>query len=185
MNDIRTTKCHIKKAAFLAAFAECGNISRASELAEVNRHQHSRWMKADQGYCDGFGRAVDKAVDTLAEEARRRAVDGLRRVKFYQGKPIIDPETGKPYFEHEYSDVLLMFMLKAMRPETFRDNVHISRDPSREAMIVLDTAPGGGFNERRFAELFPKVGAEASDLGSQSICENSEPTDTKLLNDCD
>ena len=35
--------------------------------------------------------------------------------------PIIDPETGEQYVEHEYSDNLLMFMLKARRPDKFKD----------------------------------------------------------------
>jgi hypothetical protein len=42
-------------------------------------------------------------------------------LKFYKGKPIIDPETKKPYFEHEYSDNLLMFLLKAAKPDKYKD----------------------------------------------------------------
>lgn len=79
---------------------------------------------------------MESAADLLEEEARRRAYDGVRRLKFDRGKmitipmedldgaPILD-ENSKPimvpYVEHEYSDTLMMFLLKGARPERYRD----------------------------------------------------------------
>lgn len=45
------------------------------------------------------------------------------------GKVLKDSKTGDeypefiPYVEHEYSDVLLMFLLKGAKPDIYRDNV--------------------------------------------------------------
>jgi len=56
---------------------------------------------------------------SLEEEAIRRARDGVRRMKFNPktGEPYIDPETGKPYLEHEYSDNLMLALLKRHFPD--------------------------------------------------------------------
>ena len=62
------------------------------------------------------------ATEVLEAEARRRAVTGVRRLKFDKGQAIIDPETGEPYVELDYSDVLLIFLLKARAPEKYREN---------------------------------------------------------------
>ncbi len=117
---------HHKKAAFLAAFAECGTITRAALAAKVDRTSHTRWLEADPEYAKAFADASDQAADKLEDEARRRAHDGLLRMKFHQGEPIIDPRTQKPYYEFDYSDTLLIFLLKGARPTKFRENKDIT-----------------------------------------------------------
>jgi hypothetical protein len=68
--------------------------------------------------------ALADGCDLMEGEARRRAVEGLVRKKFTKGgDPIMDPATGEQYVEREYSDTLLIFLLKAHAPEKFRDNV--------------------------------------------------------------
>jgi hypothetical protein len=115
---------HHKKRAFLAAYAEFGNVSRSAKLVRIDRRRHYEWLEADPDYAAAFADAEEQAADVLEQEARRRAVDGLRRKKFTKdGKPIIDPETGKQYTEHEYSDTLLIFLLKGTCPEKYKDRV--------------------------------------------------------------
>src|SRR5262245_47497044 len=67
--------------------------------------------------------ALEEAADHLQAEARRRAVDGVKKLKFYNGRPVIDPATGQQYYEHEYSDSLLMALLRGLRPHIFGDAV--------------------------------------------------------------
>lgn len=63
---------------------------------------------------------------SLGDEAARRAQHGLRRYKFTNGgEPIKHPVTGKPYFEREYRDMLLIFLLKAKRPAVYRERHQI------------------------------------------------------------
>ena len=129
---------HVKRKLFLEAFVKCGTVAGAAEIAGVERTTHYLWM-ADPEYAKRFDDATEQAADMLEQEAHRRSRDGLLRMKFHQGQPIIDPRTlpsgdlfdpryplGKPYFEHEYSDTLLIFLLKGLRPEKFRENLDIT-----------------------------------------------------------
>ena len=58
---------------------------------------------------------------------RRRPASGGARHKFHQGKPVIDAETGEPDYEHVYSDVLLVFRLKALRREMYRERYEVKK----------------------------------------------------------
>ncbi len=116
---------HLKKRAFLGAYAECGSVAKAAKTAGISRRSHQLWMKASgpgaDAYREAFAEAHEMACDMLEAEARTRAVEGTRRYKFYRGRPILDPRTGEPYFEHDYSDTLLIFLLKGARPEKYRE----------------------------------------------------------------
>jgi hypothetical protein len=85
---------------FLTAYTLLGNITAASEAAGITRQNHYDWMAEVPGYPAAFRQAGEDAVDRLVEEARRRAMLG--------------------------SDVLLIFLLKGLRPEVFRDNHHLT-----------------------------------------------------------
>jgi hypothetical protein len=117
---------------FLKAFRETGIIGSACDRAGVERQAVIRHRKRSKVFQDQFEQAAEQAADRLEEEARRRAHDGLLRKKFTKGgAPISDPETGQQYAEREYSDTLLIFLLKGLRPGKFRDNVkheHTGKD---------------------------------------------------------
>ena len=117
---INTKSCRAKKVAFLAAVSQCGVIARAADIAGVLRQSHYRWLNTDPEYPALFSAAMDEAVDRLEQEARRRATVGQRKLKFCNGKAVIDPDTGKPYVEYDYSDTLLMFLLNGARPEKYK-----------------------------------------------------------------
>ena len=131
-----------KRRAFLGAFAQTGNVTRAAEMAGVDRSMHYLWL-SDALYAAAFERAKDEAADHLETEARRRAVEGLRRLKFNRnGEPLKDPETGQPYVEHEYSDTLLIFLLKGARPETYKDRAELTGKDGKplEVAVTWDAA---------------------------------------------
>lgn len=104
---------HPRKRAFLAAFSETGSIIRASAKAGIDRHNHSLWMGKDQIYAAAFDLAKEIACDTLESEAVRRAVEGVAEPVFYRGE-----ECGEI---RRYSDKLLMFLLKGVAPEKYRE----------------------------------------------------------------
>ncbi len=106
---------HPKKRAFLAAYSETGNISRSAEIAHIERATHYNWLKADQQYVDAFQQAHEKAIDTLESEARRRAVEGVEKPVYQGGR--------KVGVVREYSDVLLIFLMKGANPGKYRENV--------------------------------------------------------------
>lgn len=65
--------------------------------------------------------AEAQAARTLEDEAVRRAHEGLRKPVRYKGKIV--------GYETEYSDSLMLALLKANNPEKFREHVeHSGRD---------------------------------------------------------
>ena len=49
-------------------------------------------------------------------------MEANRRYKFTtRGEPIINPRTDEQYYEDVQSDLLAIFMLKAAKPEKYRD----------------------------------------------------------------
>jgi hypothetical protein len=114
-----------KKRAFLVAFSKCGTVGKAARAAKIDRTNHPLWMHKDAKYAAAFAVATEEAADVLEEEARRRAVDGMLRFKFDKGEPIKDPRTGDPYYEIEYDTTLLIFLLKGMKPEKYRERLSV------------------------------------------------------------
>ena len=108
---------HAKKRAFLAAYAELGNITAAAAAADVSRSMHYTWLERDRRYAAAFAQAHEMVGDHLEAEARRRAVEGWDEPVYYQGQVVGSIR--------RYSDTLLIFLLKGARPEKFRDNATI------------------------------------------------------------
>lgn len=136
-----------KKRAFLTAYVELGHIGQSATAAGVDRTTHYYWMREDPDYVGAFHLAEEMAASALEDEARRRALQGVKRLKFHKGDPIIDPDTGEPYFEHEYSDTLLIFLLKSVYPEKFRERRDVNHSGS------IDTGSDKSVNEQIAAEI--------------------------------
>lgn len=129
LEDGTTVTLNNKQVAFLAAFSECGNIRQAAAVADIYRTSHYKWIHESDDYVKAFEYAKRDAADLLEQEARRRAVEGVRQYKFTKdGTPILKPgaslDDPDPYYcEHVYSDKLMELLLRANRPEKFRDRV--------------------------------------------------------------
>lgn len=125
-----------RQAAFLGAFEVMGTITAAAQKAGIDRSTHYHWLATDPKYAEAFDEAVDVAAEQLEAEARRRAVKGIDVPVIYQGKPVgvwVDMagrpvELGDPAAEafipltvKRYSDELLIVLLKALKPEKYRN----------------------------------------------------------------
>src|SRR5262245_15480452 len=102
-----------KKRAFLAAYARVGTLTGAATQARCDISSHYVWKKTDPAYLTAFQRAQEMAADCLEDEASRRAL-GWDETRYS-----ID---GTPYTVRKYSDTLLIFRLKALKPELYRDS---------------------------------------------------------------
>src|ERR1035438_705529 len=84
--------------------------------------------------------ARERATQTLQDEAVRRAVEGVRRPVLYRGKQVYIQ--GKPLFEIEYSDQLLIRLLEAFNPEKYGRRVEqinlMDMDPDKLTPEQLD-----------------------------------------------
>ncbi len=107
-----------RQRAFLAAFRETGNVRLACKAANVGRSSHYRWFEKDPEYRTAFDQAKEDATDVLEAEAFRRAVEGVEEpTGWYMGEP------GGTV--RKYSDVLLIFLLKSLRPDRYRERVDV------------------------------------------------------------
>lgn len=121
----RTSRARMK--AFLTALADSGIVRQSCETAQVSRSYVYDVRRADPQFAAAWDEAIDDACDRLVKEAHRRAVKGVK-VPIYQGGKLVG-------HKREYSDTLLMFLLKAWRPEVFRDPVPgLAREPEPPAM---------------------------------------------------
>ncbi|MBZ0145135.1 MAG: terminase [Rhodocyclaceae bacterium] len=109
---------HVKKRAFLAALARTGNVSEAARAARCDRGCYYDWRENDEAFKAAAAAALEEAADLLEAEARRRAADGVREPIFYRGRKVATVL--------RYSDTLLIFLLKGIRPEKFRERHELS-----------------------------------------------------------
>lgn len=100
---------------FLAAYATTGIVSAAAAVAKISRQTYYDWYNSDDEFREQAKHAKKEAIDAMEMEAWRRATQGTTKPVFYQGK-----ECGGI---QEYSDNLLMFLLKANDPDKFKDRV--------------------------------------------------------------
>lgn len=115
-----------KKAAFCAALvASGGNVSRACQAIDVARITAYDWRSADPEFAAAWDKAKSIGLDSLEDEATRRAYEGTDKPVFYQG---VQCGTIR-----EYSDTLTIFLLKGGKPEKYRDNARFEH-----------TGPDGG-----------------------------------------
>ena len=131
--------------AFLKVFAECGVVGLAAEAAGVSAGQVRRSRREDPEFAEQYREARERACDALEAEARRRGLKGVVRKKFDKGRPLIDPATKKQYVEYEYSDTLLIFLLKAHRPAKYRERHEVKHKGSVRMELVeeIQDAPNG------------------------------------------
>lgn len=147
---------------FLKAFELAGTVTGAARQVGIHRTTHYEWMALDKhgnrknvAYAEAFENAEEAAVENMVTEARRRGMAGTPKYAgFYQGvpieeivldpdgNPVIDPATKlprrRPVMYREWSDNLLMFCIKAKRPE-YRDKFEIS-GPGGQPLMQLEAA---------------------------------------------
>jgi len=104
-----------KKEAFLEAYTRIGTVSGGAKGAGVDRRTIYKWLEKDKEFGSRFEEAKETVTDDLEQEARRRAYEGIDKGVYWQGQLC---DTIK-----EYSDTLLIFLLKGNRPEKYRERL--------------------------------------------------------------
>jgi hypothetical protein len=97
----------------LEAFEDLGNVTLACKKAKVPRRTFYNWLRDIPQYKTSFEESTKIAVGVLEAEAHRRAVGGLKKGVYYKGKRVA--------WQTEYSDTLLIVLLKAHAPEKYKD----------------------------------------------------------------
>ena len=98
---------------FLAAFAETGLVIEAAKEVGVGRSTVYDERQRNETFALAWAEIEEWTTEEMEQEARRRAVIGVEEPIYYKGE--LQGHVRK------YSDPLLIFMLKARRPEVYRE----------------------------------------------------------------
>lgn len=131
-----TTKATPEKLAqFLEVLADTANVSAAAKKVRIDRCHMYRLRGENEEFAAAWDEAVKLGTAALEDEAVRRAKDGVLKPVFYKGE--------KVGTIREYSDTLLIFLLKARDPDKYADRV------KKEL-----SGPGGGPMQQSIEVLF-------------------------------
>jgi hypothetical protein len=100
--------------AFLRVFEERGNVRNACKAASISRSAVYQRLETDEAFKALFDEARENAADRLEDEAWRRGHDGVEQSIYSKDGELVGSRI-------EYSDTLLIVLLKANRPEKFKD----------------------------------------------------------------
>ena len=104
-------------AAFLEAFAQCGITNLAARQVKISPITVEHTRQRNHKFREAYAAAKENATQMLEAEMMRRAKIGI-------DKPVT--VAGQREVIKEYSDTLLIFMLKSLRPQVYRDNYQVA-----------------------------------------------------------
>lgn len=108
---------------FLAVLAETGNVSEAVKATTVSRRFVYDERERNAEFAAEWDDALDQASDVMEREALRRAVEGWDEPVFgSMGQGLGSGQVGTV---RKYSDTLLIFLLKGVRPEKYRERTDV------------------------------------------------------------
>jgi hypothetical protein len=102
-----------KETAFMVALSETCNVTRACKAVGIARQTAYDRYEADAEFKKRWDKAKALGVEAVEDECHRRAYEGLDKPVFYQGEVCGTIR--------EYSDTLAIFLLKAHKPEKYRE----------------------------------------------------------------
>ncbi len=123
-------------AAFINSYSNLGNITLACRQANITRTRVYDWYRGDMdGFKAVFDEAHQEACDMVEAEIHRRGVAGYQEPVIYQGKlmgrwvdgegnTVLEDTEGAlfiPLTVTKHSDILLIFLAKALMPDKYRD----------------------------------------------------------------
>ncbi len=135
--------------AFLGALSAGASITAACRSADLGRTTVYGWRASDDDFARSWDEAIEGGTDRLEDEAFRRAHDGVAEPVISGGRQVLDAD-GAPLVVRRYSDNLLVTLLKARRPERFKDrlaadlraDVKVGPDPEADIAVMVALLDG-------------------------------------------
>mgnify|MGYP000844097145 CR=1 FL=1 len=113
---------------FLEEYRQTANISHSARVAFVDRTTVLDYRKRSKTFAERMKQAEEEALEVLEQEAFRRAYHGVEKPVFYKGE-----ECGTV---QEYSDTLMIVLLKARAPEKYRENAKVEHSGTVQQQIT-------------------------------------------------
>lgn len=105
---------------FLEELARRGIVTDACQVAGIGRRTVYEWRDADPEFAQQWEDALERAIQVAEREAWRRGVEGVDEPVFGRIGKDQDGEVGTI---RKYSDTMLTLVLKANKPEKYREKV--------------------------------------------------------------
>lgn len=152
----RTVRTLKKEAQFLEVLRATANVTKAAGAIQITRRTAHDWRTQNEAFAKAWDDAIEEALDSAEGELYRRAVDGTSKPVYYQGVQCGEIQ--------EFSDTLLIFLLKSRRPKIYREHVDIKHQFSNlsDADLIARAAGLFGGNSKQ------GVGAAEGDSSGQS-----------------
>lgn len=138
-----------KQAIFLQYLIEFVSITRAAKKAKIGRQTVYDWVKNDQEFKPLYEAATEIAIEKLEDEAIRRANEGVVKPVYQGGKKVGSIR--------EFSDTLLIFLLKGKKPDVYKDR--FSGEIKNTGEIRIIEIPNNGRNNKTTTRI-PGDGAK-------------------------
>lgn len=119
-----------KKERFLASYKKTGGVFTAAAAVDISANAVWEWRQTDPEFDAAFNALKEKDTETLEHVAKARAT--------------------------KKSDLLLMFLLKGRRPETYRDSVKLEHSGA----IVAATADLSSLPREKLQALVDRLLAD-------------------------
>lgn len=154
---MKTSKKSANKTAFLAAFRKLGTVACAARAAGTARASHYEWLRDDAEYAAAFEQANEEFIESLEAAVIESATRGIEEPVIHLGHLCFEPlrdENGQlvrdaegnpqyskqPLTVRKRSDVAAFFLLKAKRPNIYREHQTIEHTGSIE---IIDRLAAG------------------------------------------
>ncbi|GGG97530.1 terminase [Pedobacter zeae] len=140
-----------KQADFLENVALYGNITEAARKSKLDRKTMYRWRSEEPGFAKAWDEAAEIGIEAIEDEARRRAFKGTLK-PIYQGGVKVGTV-------REYSDTLLIFLLKGAKGAKYKERVQHSGDadnPIEHKHEIRSTVIFEDMSEQKTQNSIPK-----------------------------
>ncbi len=129
VTPIKKTENQTWQEKFIARLSKTGVVTVSARFAKISRKTAYLHRAEDDNFAGLWEDALAESADLLEEEARRRAYTG-----------VVTPKTiaGEAVNVREYSDTLLIFLLKGAKPDKFRERREISGPGGGAVRIKLE-----------------------------------------------
>jgi hypothetical protein len=115
--------------AFLSKLSKEGNVSAACHAAKISRSTAYERKESDPAFAARWQEALDEAADLLEAEAWRRAFKGVLEPVYQQKEKVGEIR--------KYSDSLMALLLKAHKPDKYRERTDVTSGGEKVAIAVV------------------------------------------------
>jgi hypothetical protein len=133
-------------ALFFEQLAKTCNITASAAAIGVSRQHVHHLRRTKPQFAKDWDDAIQQATDALEAAARGRAIDGYQRPVYQRGELV--------GYEPCYSDALMITLLKAHRPEKFRDK-GLELPPGSEIIISMKSGKDDDGKDTGIVDVTP------------------------------